>query len=157
MLALVFLWTLSPDKLETTPVWQGDSHSIGLQLKVHGRKWTRRTEEESLPRKWKVMRGTTPRTGPPSAGLTSATLGDKQPHPIKGQPFLRLVRRAAREQVANVKVYLANSGWDLQAAHTDARPHPRPRPRRLAAPRPHTLFYCGTAAWAHLYLSEEGS
>lgn len=34
VLALVFLWTLSPDKLETTPVWHRDSHTIGLQLKV---------------------------------------------------------------------------------------------------------------------------
>lgn len=38
MLALVSIWTLSPDELETTPVWRGDSHPIGLQLKVHGRK-----------------------------------------------------------------------------------------------------------------------
>lgn len=57
MLAVVFHWTLSPDKLETTPVWHGDSHTIGLQLKrCIGRKWKRRTAEESLSREWKVRR-----------------------------------------------------------------------------------------------------
>lgn len=68
----------------------------------------------------------------PSARLKSAAASSKSAarRPASGP-------REARKQAANVKVYLANSCWDLQAAHADAR-----FSRLAARAPPHAVLLC---------------
>lgn len=133
MLARVLLWTLSPDKLETTPVW----HAFGLPLKDGGGEFAPSMEGDASCDREQMRRGTMART----ALLLVGGMGGRLLLAVSRIGICSAWRQAASKQVADVKVDLANGGWDFQAAHTDARPVPS---RRLAAQRRHTLFDWGT-------------